>query len=78
MKTYIATIKGTSPYSQSRHYEVPELEKEGKDEYEKRTWRNQRMADAVRLCDAAPPMAGLCQARRRMARLVRASPGTTR
>lgn len=43
MKTYIARLKSSSPYSQGRHYsknDVPPLEKEGADAYEKRTWRN--------------------------------------
>ena len=43
MKTYIAKLKSKAPYSQGRHYSkttVPELEKEGKDAYETRTWRN--------------------------------------
>lgn len=41
MKTCIATLKSASAYSQSKSYDrfVPKLEKEGNDEYEKRTWR---------------------------------------
>lgn len=40
MKRYIAALEGITPYSQSKHYETPLLEKEGKDEYDKRTWRD--------------------------------------
>lgn len=40
MKTYKIGLEGTSPYSQSRHYVVDKLEKEGPDAYEQRTWRN--------------------------------------
>lgn len=37
----IATVKieGVSPYSQSRHHNTPAQEKEGKDAYARRTWR---------------------------------------
>lgn len=38
MKTAIVTLKSVSPYSQSRMHDTPKLEKEGADEYEKRTW----------------------------------------
>ena len=40
MKTYQAHLKSTSPYSQSRHYTVEKLSKEGANDYEMRTWRN--------------------------------------
>lgn len=43
MKSAIAHLVGESPYSQSRHYdkeEVPPLNKELHDAYEKRTWKN--------------------------------------
>ena len=33
-------IEGVSPYSQSRHHATDPLEKEGKDAYARRTWRN--------------------------------------
>jgi len=39
MKTAIVKIKGISPYSQSRHYTEPKLDKESSPDYEKRTWR---------------------------------------
>lgn len=42
MKTVVATIKGISTYSQSKHYskeDVPLQAKERPDDYEKRTWR---------------------------------------
>lgn len=40
MKTYRAHLKSTSPYSQSKHYTVEKLSKEGANDYEMRTWRN--------------------------------------
>lgn len=39
MKTAIATLRSISPYSQSRHYDVPKLNKELPKDYEARTWR---------------------------------------
>jgi hypothetical protein len=39
MKVCTATLKGVSDMSQSRQHEVPALEKESKDAYEIRTWR---------------------------------------
>jgi len=39
MKTAIAKLKSTSPYSQSKHYEVPKLDKESAHDFEARTWR---------------------------------------
>ena len=39
MKTAVASLQSVSPYSQSRHYDLPKLEKESADAYEKRTWR---------------------------------------
>ncbi len=39
MKTAIATLESLSPYSQSRGYEVPKLDKESSGDYEERTWR---------------------------------------
>lgn len=40
MKTAIATLKSLSPYSQSRYYDTPKLNKEGPKDYEARTWRD--------------------------------------
>ncbi|CAJ3002457.1 Uncharacterised protein [Burkholderia pseudomallei] len=40
MKTAIATIKGVSPYSQSKHYNTEKLPKELAKDYETRTWRD--------------------------------------
>lgn len=34
-----AKIEGVSPYSQSRHHNTPATDKEGKDAYARRTWR---------------------------------------
>ena len=33
-------LRSVSPYSQSRFHNTPALDKEGKDDYEKRTWQN--------------------------------------
>lgn len=44
MRTYRAKIEGRTPYSQSRHHDDEELEKEGKDAYELRTWRSRMHA----------------------------------
>ena len=33
-------LKSVGPYSQSRFHGTPALDKEGKDDYEKRTWKN--------------------------------------
>lgn len=38
MRTVKASLKSISPYSQSRFYEVPKLERELPAEYEERTW----------------------------------------
>jgi hypothetical protein len=38
MRQIVATLKGVSPYSQSRFHNEPKLEKESSDDYEKRTW----------------------------------------
>lgn len=38
MKTAIAKLKSASPYSQSRYHGSEKIDKEGADEYEKRTW----------------------------------------
>lgn len=40
MKTVITELKSISPYSQSKHYETPKLEKEQSADYERRTWRD--------------------------------------
>lgn len=40
MKTVVATVKGVSPYSQSKAYDVPKQQGEGMGDYEARTWRN--------------------------------------
>ena len=59
MKIATAHLVSESAYSQSRHYsedEVPALPKEGKDDYEKRTWRN-RMTVLPNGNVGIPPMA---------------------
>lgn len=38
MNIFQAGLESISPYSQSRHYETPKLDKESADAYEKRTW----------------------------------------
>jgi len=40
MRTCLATLKSITPYSQSRHYDVPHLNRETPKDYEARTWRN--------------------------------------
>lgn len=37
--TATLTIRGIAPLSQSRQHDEPALEREGKDDYDKRTWR---------------------------------------
>lgn len=44
MKTATATLKSVSPYSQSRHYTTPKLDKENAKDYESRTWRDRMHA----------------------------------
>jgi hypothetical protein len=47
MKTAICKLKSISPYSQSRHYTLPEREeKESHADYEKRTWRERMHVDS--------------------------------
>jgi hypothetical protein len=40
MKTVIANLSSIAPYSQSKHYEIPEDDGESKDAHYRRTWRN--------------------------------------
>jgi len=40
MKTATVQLESVSPYSQSKHYTTPKLEKESASDYEKRTWRD--------------------------------------
>ena len=56
MKTAIATLESMSPYSQSRAHEAESLPKEGKDAYEKRTWKERLHVDASGYV-IIPPMA---------------------
>lgn len=46
MKIFRAELESVSPYSQSRHYETPKLEKENVRDYEARTWRERLHVDA--------------------------------
>lgn len=39
MKIAVATLESLTPYSQSRHYDVPKLDREIPKAYEERTWR---------------------------------------
>jgi hypothetical protein len=55
MRTIIATLKGISPYSQSKHYETPKLNKESSAAYEERTWRDRLHSDEDGLI-FIPPM----------------------
>lgn len=45
MKKVVAKLSSISPYSQSRHYEVPKLEREIPRDYEERTWRERMHVD---------------------------------
>lgn len=45
MKVFSVKLESSSPYSQSRHYDDPSLEKEGKDDYDARTWRSRMHVD---------------------------------
>lgn len=40
MKTAVVHLKSISPYSQSRYYQTPKLEREIHRDYESRTWRD--------------------------------------
>lgn len=40
MRIAIASLESVSPYSQSRHYQTPKLDKEIPKDYEVRTWRD--------------------------------------
>lgn len=46
MRSVRVTLESTTPYSQSRQHETLALDKEGKDEYEKRTWREKCSYDS--------------------------------
>lgn len=52
----LATLKGTSPYGQSKHYSVPKLEKESAADHEARTWRHRMHVNADGIV-FIPPMA---------------------
>lgn len=45
MRRIIATIKGISAYSQSKHHETPMMEREQPDDYALRTWREKLHVD---------------------------------
>lgn len=45
MKTVKAHLESVSPYSQSRYYAVPKLEREIPADYEERTWRERMHVD---------------------------------
>lgn len=45
MRQVTVQVKGLSPYSQSRYHEEPQLDKETKDAYERRTWRSRCTTD---------------------------------
>lgn len=45
MKIAEATLKSVSPYSQSKHYDTPKLNKELPKDYEARTWRDRLHSD---------------------------------
>ena len=56
MKQAIAQLKSTTPYSQSKYYSVPKLERELHKDYEARTWRERCHYDDNRQL-YIPPMA---------------------
>ncbi len=56
MKTLTAHLKSISPYSQSRHYDTPKLDREIAKDYESRTWRDRMHVDAQGMV-YIPPMA---------------------
>ena len=56
MKTAVAVLESVSPYSQSRYFQVDPLPNEGKDDYERRTWRNRAHVNDSGLV-FIPPMA---------------------
>lgn len=56
MKTFTAHLKSASVYSQSRHYDVPKLDRELAKDYEARTWRERLHTDAEGMV-FIPPMA---------------------
>jgi len=56
MKTITARLTSISPYSQSRHYDTPKLERELAKDYESRTWRDRLHADKDGMV-FIPPMA---------------------
>lgn len=45
MKVCIAEIQSVTPYCASRQHDTPEMEKERKDEYEARTWKEKAYYD---------------------------------
>lgn len=45
--TATLTIRGTAPLSQSRQHDEPELEREAKDAYDKRTWRHKLNVETI-------------------------------
>jgi hypothetical protein len=46
MKRALVSIEGVSPYSQSRYHNTPLKEKEGKNDWEERTWRERVHTDS--------------------------------
>lgn len=56
MRVATAHLESLSPYSQSRHYVVPKLDKEGPADFESRTWRERLHVDADGFV-VMPPMA---------------------
>lgn len=57
MKTAIAHLKSTTPYSQSRGHQEEKQPKESADDYEKRTWRSRMHVDEDTGNVMIPPMA---------------------
>src|SRR5262245_35332173 len=57
MKTFRVTLQGATPYSQSKFHEAPKLDKEGPDDYDKRTVLEHLHYDPITEEVFIPPMA---------------------
>lgn len=56
MRVFVAKLRSTTPYSQSRFHQTPKLDKENSQDYETRTWR-ERMHTNEKGFITIPPMA---------------------
>ena len=60
MITAIASLRSVSPFQYSRYHDTPRLEKEGSDDYEKRTWAERAHVDSSGRCFMPPMMFKNC------------------